>query len=105
MHSTVKHSDHATRMVLMQFCAADARGASHQSCVACRKKKGASELSDDNLNAHNHLQAAGKAPPANDMVFISPMDYEGVKSVLEDHSAVDPNLPFELDKMPHMPQK
>jgi hypothetical protein len=59
-------------------------------------------LSDDNLTAHNHLQAT-KGQPANDMVFISPMDYDNVKAVLDDHSQVDPSLPFELSKMPQMP--
>lgn len=70
----------------------------------CRKEKGGATLSDDNLTTHNHLQAAGKGQqPANDMVFMSPMDYNSVKAVLEDHSAVDSTLPLDLAKMPPMP--
>jgi hypothetical protein len=80
---------------------------SAQRLRACRGKKAAAPLSDDNLVAHNHLQAAGKAQAAqaaNDMVFIAPMGPADVQAELDDVSHVDTNLPFVLEKMPKMPK-
>jgi hypothetical protein len=37
------------------------------------------------------------------MVFLSPMDLGGVRSMLDEYSAVDASLPLDLDKMPKMP--
>jgi hypothetical protein len=55
------------------------------------------------LMAHNQLQG-GKGTAQNDMVFISPLDHDNVKAVLNDHSHVDPSLPLDLAKMPKMPK-
>jgi hypothetical protein len=70
--------------------------------MICRQKKG-NTLSDDALMAHNQLQG-GKCPTQNDMVFISPLDHDNVKAVLQDHSHVDSSLPLDLKKMPKMPK-
>jgi hypothetical protein len=68
-----------------------------------RNGGGGAQLSNDNLTAHNRLQGGPKPPPTPDMVFLSPMDLGGVRSMLDEYSAVDASLPLDLDKMPKMP--
>jgi hypothetical protein len=38
------------------------------------------------------------------MVFLSPLDFENVKAVLDDHSIIDASLPLQLESMPKLPK-
>ena len=69
------------------------------SLYVCSKKANVPEPPAESQLQHNPLQGAGANNPA-DMVFVSPMDHRGVKEILDEHSHVDPDLPFDLKKMP-----
>lgn len=56
----------------------------------------------DALTGQSRLQGAHKVSQ-NEMVFLSPLDHTNVTAVLDDHSAVDSDVPLTLENMPKMP--
>lgn len=61
----------------------------------------------DDLTSVNRLQQKGKAQRVPDMVFLSPLDYNGVASELQDRCDIGQSPESDelsLDKMPRMPQ-